>query len=205
MTDETLTTPPASNTPEARTPDGTIRDAAPPPAGDPPPAGAPEAYADFRAPEGVTLDPAIAAEAAPIFKELNLTQDQAQKLVDFYATKTSKINTDLTKAVEDMRTTWRNEVMADKDIGGKLDQVKVELGRAKDRLPPTVRAAFDEALNITGMGDHPAIVKGIYELAKLVNEGTHVPGGGPSPHGQSRDGQVSRPSIAGALYPNLPQ
>ena len=143
-------------------------------------------------------------EATPIFKELGLSQEQAQKLVDFYSTKTSKINADLAKSVDDMRAKWRDEVMADKDIGGKLDQVKVELGRAKDRLPAAVRTAFDEALNVTGMGDHPAIVRGIYELAKLVNEGTPVTGNAPSPHGQSKDGAVSRPTLAGAMYPNLP-
>jgi hypothetical protein len=60
-------------------------------------------------------------------------------------------------------------------------------------------------MNTTGMGDHPAIVRGLYELSKLVNEGTHVTGGAPSPHGQSKTGTSNRPSIAGAMYPNLPQ
>ena len=206
MTDETLTTTTETmgNSPEARTSDGTIVDqAATPPAT--PPAGAPEAYTNFTAPEGTTLDAATISEAAPIFKELGLSQEQAQKLVDFYSTKTGKINSDLSKAVDDMRAGWRNAVMADKDLGPKIDQVKIELGRAKDRLPAQVRSAFDEALNITGLGDHPAIVKGFYEMAKLVNEGTHVTGGGPSAEGQTAPGKSNRPTLAGALYPNLAQ
>jgi hypothetical protein len=188
------------NTPEARTPDGTIVDQAAPAA----PPVVPDAY-EFRAPEGVTLDADTIAEASPIFKELGLSQEQAQKLVDFYAARGAKTNESLTKAVEDMRADWRSQVMADKDIGSKLDSVKIELGRAKDRLPPTIRSAFDEALNLTGLGDHPAIVKGFYEMAKLVNEGTHVSGAGPSAEGQTASGRSNRPSIAGALYPNLSQ
>jgi hypothetical protein len=201
-----------TNSPEARTPSGELIDqaaaqTAPPASSEtapPPPAsGAPEAY-EFKAPEGVTLDPSLVTEATPIFKELGLSQEAAQKLVDFYTAKSASTNETLTKAVDDMRASWREAVANDKDIGSKLDSVKVELGRAKDKLSTEVRAAFDEAMNTTGMGDHPGIVKGLYELAKLVNEGTHVTGAAPSALGQSRDGTAPRPTIAGALYPNLP-
>lgn len=192
-----------ANTPEARTPTGEIKDAATPPAEQTPATGAPETYADFTAPEGLTLDKELVAEVTPIFKELGLSQEAAQRLMDFHTAKFGKTNELLAKSVEDMRADWRSQVMADKDIGGKIDQVKIELGRAKDRLPTEVRSAFDEAMNITGLGDHPAIVKGLYEMAKLMNEGSHVTGGGPSPNGQSKSGEVSRPTLAGALYPNL--
>lgn len=193
------------NAPEARTPTGEIKDASTPPAEQTPPAGAPEAYAEFTAPEGVVLDKELVAEVTPIFKELGLSQEAAQRLMDFHAAKFGKSNEALMKTVEDMRADWRNQVMSDKEIGGKIDQVKVELGRAKDRLPADVRKGFDEAMDMTGLGDHPAIVKALYHLAKMVNEGSHVNGGGPSPNGQTKSGEVSRPSIAGALYPNLSQ
>ena len=201
-----------TNSPEARSPSGELIDQAPaqtasenPPETTAPAStpAVPETY-EFKAPEGITLDADLLAEASPIFKELGLSQDAAQKLVDFYTAKSAKTNESLTKAVDDMRAGWREAVANDKDIGSKLDSVKIELGRAKDKLPSEVRAAFDDAMNTTGMGDHPGIVKGLYELAKLVNEGTHVTGGNPSAMGQSKDGNVPRPTIAGALYPNLP-
>lgn len=203
MTEETL-----MNSPEARTPTGEIRDPNTPTEATPPSTSetpvVPEAY-DFKAPEGATLDPKVIEAASPIFKELGLSQDAAQKLVDFYSAQTTKINADLIKSVEDMRASWRDAVMKDPEIGTKIDSVKVELGRAKDRLPAEVRTAFDTALNETGMGDHPAIVRALYEFSKLVNEGTHVTGGAPSPLGQNSKGVAQRPTIAGALYPNLPQ
>ena len=205
MTTTILTEPPATNTPEARTETGELKDASAPPVEAAKPEGAPEAYAEFTAPEGATLDKETIESAAPLFKELGLSQEQAQKLVDFYATRSGKLNESLNKTVEDMRADWRNQIMSDKDIGSKIDQVKVELGRAKDRLPPAIRKEFDSAMDLTGLGDHPAIVKGIYELAKLVNEGSHVAGGGPSAHGQDRSGVARPASLASAMYPNLPQ
>src|SRR5262245_3839641 len=57
---------------------------------DEPPTGAPAEYTSFKVPDGYELDTAVAAEAGKIFKEMNLNQDQAQKLVDFYTAKTTE-------------------------------------------------------------------------------------------------------------------
>lgn len=203
------------NSPEARTPTGEIIDQGNSPVEvkpneptapvEPKPDApvVPESY-DFRAPEGATLDKSAVDAATPIFKELGLTQDQAQKLVDLYP----KITENIVKANNDaytaMREGWVSELKADKEIGGKLDHVAAEIGKLKQQLPAAVRDAFNEAVNFTGAGDHPAVVRALYEISKLVNEGSHVSGNGPSPNGQSRDGVSKRPSLAGSLYPNLP-
>jgi hypothetical protein len=209
MTDDpnsqTPTPTPMTNSAEARTPTGEIIDqAAAPSATTPAPSpAAPETYTDFKLPEGVTLDKAILDEATPIFKELGLSQDAAQKLIDLQAKHSGKTAADLAKSVDDMRAEWQAQVKADPALAN-LDVVRTELGRAKDKLPATVRSAFDEAMNLTGLGDHPAVVRGLFEFAKLVNEGTPVNGAGPSPDGQT-NGRPVRPTIAGALYPNLSQ
>ena len=126
--------------------------------------GAPESYTDFSVPEGHTLDAAAVEAATPIFRELGLSQDQAQRLVNFYSTQVGKINAENEGYMETLRTQWREELKADKDIGGKLDQVKVEIGRGLDRLPPTVRDNFKAAMDMTGAGDHPAVIKAIHAL-----------------------------------------
>lgn len=206
------TTPPPANSPEARTASGEIIDAG---VSAPetqvttetkdPAAPVPETYAEFKAPEGATLDAALIAEVTPIFKELGLSQDAAQKLVEFQAKHSIATEAKLEKTVADMRAEWRDAIKADPAIGADLEKTKVAIGRLKSQLPTEVRTSFDDAMNLTGMGDHPAIVRGLFELAKLVNEGTPVTGGGPSELGQSRSGQPSRPSAAQALYPKLPQ
>src|SRR5882762_10933205 len=54
------------------------------PEGEKPPAGAPEKYEDFKLPDGYKMDETASKEVTAMFKELNLSQDQAQKLVDYY-------------------------------------------------------------------------------------------------------------------------
>src|SRR5262245_60440079 len=48
--------------------------------------GAPEKY-EFKAPEGVTLDTGLVNDFTPLAKELGMSQDAAQKVVDLYASK----------------------------------------------------------------------------------------------------------------------
>jgi len=200
-----------ANDPAARTETGEIIDrSATPPANEPAPeskpesSGAPESYTDFSVPEGHTLDAAAVEAATPIFRELGLSQDQAQRLVNFYSEQIGKINSENEGFMESMRTQWRNDLKADKEIGGKLEQVKTDIGRTLDRLPESVRISFKDAMDMTGAGDHPAVIKAIYEMSKLIGEGSHVSGDRPSEHGQARNGVQSRPSLAGAMYPNLP-
>lgn len=216
---QTETEAPLMNTTEARTETGEIKDQGSPnqtaevpseaqptdpaPEAAKAPAGVPEKY-EFAAPEGVTLDPATIEAATPIFKELGLDQAAAQKLVDFQ----SKLMADATKtnldAAEKMRTEWRAQVTADKDIGGKLPEVKATVATAIDSLGAEAAKSFREALDLTGAGDHPAIIKGLFKWAQDRNEGTHVSGGAPSKHGQVKPGTPDRPSPAQAMYPSLP-
>lgn len=162
----------------------------------------PEKY-EFTIPEGKTLDPKLLEEATPIFKELKLDQASAQRLVDLYSKSTSGIQDQLLSSVEKLRTDWRDAVARDPVVGTKIREAQVEIGRVKDLLPPEVRTAFNEAMDFTGAGDHPAVFRAMYELAKIVNEGSHVSGGAPSPHGQQPNGKVNPPTAAKAMYPKL--
>lgn len=145
------------------------------------------------------------AEATPMFKELGLTQTQAQKLVDLY----SKIQIANHKASMDavtaMRSEWRDQVMKS-DLGPKLDAVKADIGKALTNVikDPVLIGDFKKAMDLTGAGDNPAFIKIFAKFADAVNEGTHVTGQAPSPLGQQATGRVERPSMAQAMYPNLP-
>jgi len=45
----------------------------------------PDVYADFKVPEGMEVDKSLLNEALPVFKEMKLSQEEAQKLVDLQA------------------------------------------------------------------------------------------------------------------------
>lgn len=241
MTDTTVTTdapvtttPPATTTPPlpndaaARSPTGEILDRTPdqptdptltPPPKDgtssetkPPvdPKSVPEKY-EFKAPDGITVDPKLEESISPILKEAGVSQEVAQQLFDFHVKALQDAAKAPTDAVETMRKDWVAKVNADAEMakatsGGKtgLDAVKYDIGRALTNLDPTLAGEFKQAMDLTGAGDHPAFVKAMWKLSQLVTEGKHVAGGNPSPAGQVAPGASTRPSAAKSLYPNLP-
>lgn len=174
------------------------------------PKAVPEKY-EFKAPEGIILDPKLEAEISPVLKEAGVTQENAQKLFDYHVKALQAAAKAPTDTVETMRADWRTKVTADSEIkaavnGDKtgIDAVKLDIGRALTHLPEALRSEFKDAMDLTGAGDHPAFVKAIWALSKLVTEGKHVSGAGPSPHGQIAPGASAKPSAAKSLFPNLP-
>jgi hypothetical protein len=208
-TTQTQTTPPAS-TIDARDATGTLRDQSQAPAPAPEPPKAPEDYADFKLPEGFTFDTKALDAAKSIFKEIGLSQETAQKLVDFQAQRESAFLAANAKAVDDMRADWRDRASKDPVIGPKLTEnggaaLKEPIGKMFALLDPQVEANLRKELDITGVGDNPALIRAFYDLALKVNEGKHVSGTGPSGPGQQKPGTSERPSLAAALFPNLPR
>lgn len=171
-------------------------------------AGAPEKYEEFKAPEhwkdkGLELDPKSIEAAIPLFKELNISQEGAQKLVDFYTGMAEKAADSGVNTMNEMRAEWRDEIKADKEIGHKLPQVKADISKAIDTvLGRELGGKFREALDITGGGDNPSIVRGLAKFASKFVEGKHVAAGGPSKFGQAAPGKPQ--DAAHALYPHLP-
>jgi hypothetical protein len=165
--------------------------------------GAPEAYATWTVPEGFTIDETVSKEISGIFKGLNLSQEQGQKLVDFYTAKTAESANQPYQVWQETQEQWIKEVKADRELGPRLNEVKTTISRAIDGLnDPKLARDFREAMDYTGAGNNPAFIRAFWKLAQMVTEGGHVAGGGPSAQGQRRQGES--PSAARAMYPNLP-
>ena len=141
-------------------------------------------YGDFKLPEGVTVDPESLKPATELFAETGLSQEQAQKFIDLAMARESAAAHRGVQAFVDLQNQWVSEIKADPDIGG--DRLKASLasaGRAIDRLNvPGLR----EALNFTGAGNHPAVVKAFVRLGQMISEDRFRPGGAP-PGRRSRD------------------
>lgn len=168
------------------------------------PAGAPEAYTDFTLPEGVELKPETLTAATELFKASGLSQESAQKMVDFHVAQLKTASEAEAKAYSDMRADWQTKSKADPDIGPKLEAIKQNVGKVYTAIgDPKLVSDFKEAMNLTGLGDHPAFIKFMNKLSEFVVEGKHVSGTNPSVHGQKAPGAASAPSAAQALYPTL--
>lgn len=194
-------TPPTPPTPEPKPP----TDGEKPPEPKPPvdPKAVPETY-EFKAPEGYTIDPKLLEQFTPIAKELGLTNDQAQKLVDIQIAREIAAAKGPADSYAATRTEWQNAVKADPEISAAgLDRVKTDIGRVIATLPTDLQGDFRKAMDITGAGDHPAMVKALWKLSELVTEGSHVTGKNPSGEGQRKPGDSAKPTPAQALYPKL--
>ena len=82
------------------------------------PVGAPEKYEDFKAPEGIELDKTQVEAFVPLAKELGLTQEAAQKLVDFYASNQAAAARAQETAWNATVDGWIAAAKSDKEIGG---------------------------------------------------------------------------------------
>ncbi|SXT03221.1 Uncharacterised protein [Klebsiella pneumoniae] len=138
------------------------------------PEGAPEKY-EFKPAEGQELDTAALEQFEPIARELNLTNEQAQKMVDLYGTKIMPmVQKQQAEAWQAQTEEWAAPVKADKEIGG--DKLTANLGVAQRALDTFGTPALKEYLNGTGLGNHPELVKAFVKVGKAMSEDGVVTG-----------------------------
>ncbi|HFF9830533.1 peptidase [Serratia marcescens] len=128
---------------------------------------APEKY-EFTPPEGQELDVNALAVFEPIAKELGLSQEQAQKLVDIYP----QIQQQQAEAWSKQVADWGEQVKADKEIGG--DKFNASVGAAQRALDQFGNPELREYLNASGLGNHPALVRFCAKVGKAMAEDTFV-------------------------------
>jgi len=146
--------------------------------------GAPEKYEAFKAPQGVAIDAATSTEFGTLAKELNLSQEGAQKVYDLGAKiskqASDKVRSDVAAAV----TQWAADAKADNEIGGeKFDE---NLGVAKTGLEKHGTPELKKLLKESGLGNHPEFIRHFVRLGKAhVNDKTVLGADGkPSPSAQ---------------------
>jgi hypothetical protein len=179
MADETIQIPdatadaPAANPPPAMAEDSVLAAAADTTA-DGAEGPQPVTYEDFKLPEGATVDGETLDRARSLFSEAGLPQEQAQKFIDLAVSREQAAARKGVQAFVDLQSKWVSEIKADTEIGGdRLTASMASAARAIDRLGVP---GLKEALNLTGAGNHPAIVKAFVRLGQMVSEDRFVPG-----------------------------
>ncbi|HBR0921556.1 TPA: peptidase [Klebsiella quasipneumoniae subsp. quasipneumoniae] len=131
------------------------------------PEGAPEKY-EFQAGEGVELDAEALKDFEPVARELNLTNEQAQKLVDAYPKILAGVQQRQTEAWQVQTEQWAADVKADKEVGG--DKLTANLSAAQRALDQFGTPELREYLDGTGLGNHPELVKAFIKVGKAMSE-----------------------------------
>lgn len=136
--------------------------------------GAPEKY-EFKPAEGQELDAAALEQFEPIARELNLTNEQAQKMVDLYGTKIMPmVQQQQVEAWQKTTEQWAADVKEDKEIGG--DKLTGNLSAAQRALAQFGTPELKEYLEGTGLGNHPELVKAFVKIGKAMSEDGMVTG-----------------------------
>ncbi len=117
------------------------------------PKGAPEKYEDFNVPDGMELDTKLLDEALPVFKDLNLDQAGAQKLVDLHESFAKQVVEAQEEAWKTTMDDWREQAKNDKEFGGQA--FSESLATTKIAIDAFGSDEFKQMLEVTGVGNHP--------------------------------------------------
>lgn len=165
---------------DTKTPDVRARDAEP------------LTYSDFTLPEGVEVDSETLSEARTLLGEMKLPQEQAQRLVDFYAGKIRQFGASQAESWVKLNEKWVGDFKADKEIGGERIQETVTAAtRAMERFgTPGLR----EALMMTGAGNHPEVIRFVARVGRATTEDRFVVATGASAGGARSAAEVLYPA-----------
>lgn len=148
------------------------------------PEGAPEQY-KFANSEDFDQD--ILGQFSDVAKELNLSQEAAQKVLDKMA---PAIESRQAEQLQAVREQWAAEAKADAEYGGdKLDE---NLSAAKRALDAYATPELRTLLNDSGLGNHPEVIRFMVRAGKAISEDKFVTGG----RGTNQPTDIKR------LYPN---
>ena len=157
------------------------------------PVGAPEKYEAFTLPEGVEMAHGFEDKVIALSKEFNLTQAQAQKIVDLGLDYQTTISDQYDNSMGEVRKQWVNDLKADPDFGGSKFSETVE--RAKRTLKKfDASEDFKRELEQSGYGDNPGFIKLLARIDAATGEDKSVNGGA-----------VKAPpkTAASVLYPSM--
>ncbi len=133
--------------------------------------GAPDKY-EFKAPEGSEFNPEVVAAFAEVAKELNLTQESAQKVVEKMAPVMAAKQAEQFEAA---KLAWAETARADKEFGG--DKLGENLAVAQKAMAQFGTPELRTLLNESGLGNHPEVIRVFYRAGKAISEDTFVTSG----------------------------
>lgn len=153
---------------------------------------------DFKAPEGVAFDKDVIKSYADAAKELGLTQEAAQKMLDKIAPVLHERNTK--QLEENARTVyeqWREQSSSDKEFGG--EKLTENLSVAQKFVKSFGTPELETLLESHHLGDHPEIIRVFYRAGKAISQDRYV--GGSSPKSGNPASARSFNDHASILYP----
>ncbi len=171
---------------------------APEGAASPAPEPAPLTLASYEValPEGFVPDDGLMTKFKETALAAKLDPKSAQGFVDLYASALQSAAAAATSSAEAQSAAWRNETLALPEFtGATRDASTATLGRFMDDYgSPELRSVLDA----TGLGNNPHLVRALFKVASMLDEGKPASPGLPAnpgpnngkPQGQRSPGQI---------------
>lgn len=137
---------------------------------------------EFKLPDGVSLGEEALTGVKAAFAAAKVPPDQAQALFDSHINAIKAATESATQTLLDnwktTKASWEGEIKADKDIGGaKLEQSIASIRKGAETLLGTEAAkSFRQALDSTGAGSNPAVVRALFKAFSIHAPATQVSG-----------------------------
>ena len=159
---------------------------------DPPKDPGPVEY-ELKPPEGFEkLDDALAAEFTATAKEANLSNDQAQKLVDMYGKEVKAIQVKQQDEWDNTLKEWKDTAMKDEEIGGvKLTE---SVSNAKAALNTFGNTEMIQLLEDSGLANHPEMIRFLAKVGKSAKDDNFEFG---------KSGQDAPKTQASLMFPDM--
>lgn len=151
----------------------------------------PENYADFDMPDGFQISDAFKEKMFPVFKELGLSQEGAQKLISAHVENVQAVQANAQSEGETLVKNWRSEIQTDKEFGGENYSVtKANANKAIEEFgSPELRKFIGEY----GLASQPELVRMFARIGARLGEDR--------PTGGDR-GSAGKLNTLDSLYPD---
>lgn len=141
----------------------------------------PEKY-ELKMPAGVENDPAYLEEIAAVSRERGFSNEQAQFIIDREFAAEARVLKEQQTEFDQARAKWVDAVKNDREIGG--DNYVKSVEGARRVIVKYASAELKKALNETGLGDHPELIRTFKRIHDEMGEdsfvrGSAAPGGQP--------------------------
>lgn len=149
------------------------------------PEGAPESYEDFKAPEGLKYDDQVIDAFKEVAKETNLSQAQAQNLLDKVAPVIAQRQM---AQIAEVSKQWAERSQADKELSADWTRSMADIARVRDRFAKNEDGSVDPDIQefmSTPIGNHPGLLKLLARAGRAIGEGSFPRGS------EAGDGKVS--------------
>lgn len=144
--------------------------------------GAPEAYEEFKAPDGIELDPEVMPEVHEIFKELGLSQEKAQEVFEKFLGIQEKLagTPEQQMQAAEQQIVALNTKLAEEcknlpDIGG--EKFAESLATASKVMQQFGTPEMRSLIAYTGVGSHPEFFKMMVAIGSKMSPDNFVQGG----------------------------